>query len=332
MSKFAGLEVAVGIGIEFTQGTAKTATHSFQWQDFSMQALAEKSLFNSARGGRNLTSNSMIMRQYAQGNLAVIPNVKNAPYLFLLALGSISSPLVGTETTVYAHTITPQNAGASMKTATLLATDAGIQTNQYTNVVVDSLTLECSNDYAKLTANMIGQYPTAGSFTPSYTNETEFAYPQMTVKFGTSLTNAAAASPTLVKDIKLEIKNNYKIDESFLSGSNGIVAGGLIAGPLKVTGEYTLHFADTTELNKYKANTLNAMIIEFTGAAIGNNSTEDIKIKLAKLVLTKEPVVYKIDAVTVLKQQFEVSYDATDKDITVIVQNLVTPVTYAPAS
>jgi hypothetical protein len=219
-----------------------------------------------------------------------------------------------------------------MKTATMVVKNGGIITDRICNVVVDTLSLECSNDYAKLTANVLGKFPDTSTLTASYTKETEFAYPQMTVKMGATLTAAASASPTLVKDLKVEIKNNFKMDEAFLSGSNDIVADGLVAGALEISGSYTLHFADAAELAKYKANTLNAMIIEFTGAAIGNASTENIKIKLGGLILTKQPIEYKVDQVTVLKQEFTVSYDATDKECTVIVQNLKPAATYTPLS
>lgn len=332
MAKFAGVESSVGIAIEFTPGTAKTATHYPQWMDFSMQAIAEKSLFKSARALRNIASNSMIRRKMAQGSISMIPNVANAPYFFLLTLGSISSATASGESIVYEHTIIPQNAGASMKTATMIWKDGGVQTNRATNVVCDNLTIECSDEYAKMTASLLSRYPDTTTLTPSFTKETEFAYHQMTLKFGTSLSNAAGQSATPVKDFKLDIKNNFKLDDAFLSGDNNLLAGGLVAGPLEITGSYTLHFSDTTELNKYKANTLNALIVSFLGSAIGSASFEEIKISLGQLVLTKEPVEYKIDQITVLKQEFTVTYDATDKEITVLVRNLTVGTTYAPAS
>jgi len=109
-----------------------------------------------------------------------------------------------------------------MKTATITAEEGAIQTAQYVNCVVDNLSLEVSDGYASMTVDIIGKFPGTDTLSESYSNETEFAYPDLTVKFGTSLTNAAAASATPVKSFSLNIANNVQLDEAFLSGSNEI--------------------------------------------------------------------------------------------------------------
>ena len=129
MAKTAGRQVEVGMGIEATPGTAVAETIFLQHTGFSMQAIVEKELFVSARGIRNQASNSMIKRKYSGGSISVIPNVINAPYLFALALGSVSSAAASGETVVYEHTITVQNSNASMLTATVTVAEGAIQTN-----------------------------------------------------------------------------------------------------------------------------------------------------------------------------------------------------------
>lgn len=317
MAKTAGRQVEVGMGIEATPGTAVAETIFLQHTAFSMQAIAEKELFQSARGIRNMTSNSMIKRKYSGGSFSVIPNVENAPYLFGLAMGSVSSALA--ETGVYEHTITIQNDNASMKTATLTVAEGAIQTAQYTNVVVNSLNLEVSDSYATMTVELLGQFPGTDTQTEAYTQETEFAYHNYTAKFGTSVAGVGAAIP--LKSFALNLNNNVQLDDAFLSGSNEITAGGLCAGALEITGSYSLHFADTTELAKYKANTKNAMVVSFLGENIGATEQEEINIALGKVILTSPPVEYNIDGLLVLNQEFTVEYDATDAEMKVIVTN-----------
>lgn len=319
MAKTGGRQVNIGLGIEATPGTAVAETIFLPWTGFSVQSVVEKELFNSARGIRNTASNSMIRRQYSQGSITVIPNVVNAPYFFGLALGSVAS--VGPVDSGHIHTITVQNANASMKTATLTIEQGAVETAQYTNVVCDSLSFEVSDGYASMTMEIIGQFGATDTITEAYTEETEFAYHQMTAKFGTGITAAAAASPTPLKSFSLNIANNVQLDEAFLSGASTIAASGLIAGPMKVTGSYSLHFEDTTELAKYRANTKDSMVVQFLGATIGVSEQEEIRIDLAKLVLTSPPVEYNIDGLLVLTQEFEVEFGATDNDITVIVDN-----------
>ena len=320
MAKTSGTQVNVGIGIETTPGTAVAATHFPKWNEFSLQAVVEKEPLTSQRGVRNMSSDSMIRRRYSRGNIGVIPNGDIAPVFFYLALGTKATGSVTDGT--YAHTFTVQNANASMKTATILAEDGAIVTEQYANCVVDTLGLEVSDGYARLTAGLLGGFPDTGTVTESFAQENEYAYHQMTVKFGTSLSNAASASATPLKSFRLNINNNVLVDEAFLSGSNQPVAGGFIAGRFQATGSYSLHFADTTELAKYKANTKNACIVTFTGAVTGGGTTpESITIKLGRLVLTGEPKVYALDGLLVLNQEFEVEYESTDKEVQVIVVN-----------
>lgn len=319
MSRIGGTENDVGIGIEATPGTEVAATIFAQWRELSLQAIAEKSPFTSVRGVRNMASNSQIRRKYSAGAISVVPNVAIAPYLFGLALGSVSSS--GVSDSAYTHTITVENANASMKTATFIIERGGEVTERYANVVVDKLNLEVSDDYATMSAELIGGFPDTTTLSESFTTETEFAYHQMTAKFGTSFSNAAGNSATPLKAFQLNINNNVQLDEAFRSGSNEPVAGGFTAGRLQITGSYSLEFNGLTELNKYKANTLNALIVEFEGALIGATSTEKITIKLADLILTAPPVEVNVDGIVILNQEFEVSYDATDGDITVIVVN-----------
>jgi len=319
MAKTGGRQVNIGLGIESAAGTAVAETIFLPWTGFSVQAIAEKELFNSARGIRNMASNSMIKRKYAQGSISAVANVANAPYFFGMALGTVAT--TGPVDSAYEHTCTVQNINASMKTATLTIEDGAIQTAQYTNVVCDSLNLEVSDGYASITMEVIGQFVTTDTISESYTEETEFAYHNMTIKFGTSVSNASSQSATPIKSFSLNIANNVQLDEAFLSGANTIISGGLIAGSMQITGSYSLHFEDTTELAKYKANTKNAAVIQFTGATIGSAESEEIRINLAKLVLTSPPVEYNIDGLLVLNQEFEVEYGATDSEISVVVTN-----------
>jgi hypothetical protein len=320
MAKTSGTQTNVGIGIETTPGTAVAATHFPKWTELSLQGVSEKEMLTSQRGVRNMSSDSMIKRKFSRGSLGVVPNGDIAAPLFYLTLGSKSSGSVTDGT--YTHTFTVQNANASMKTATVLVEDGGIVTERYANCVVNTLDLSVADSYARMTAQMLGGYPDTGSVTESFAQENEYAYHQMTVKFGTSLSNAAGNSATPLKSFNLTINNNVLLDEAFLSGSNQPAAGGFVAGRFQATGSYSLHFESTAELDKYKANTKNACIVTFTGAVTGGGTTpETITIKLGRLVLTGEPKQYNLDGITILTQEFEVEYEATDKEVQVVVVN-----------
>lgn len=323
MAKTAGTQVSVGIGIESyaAPGVAVAETYFIPWADFSYQAVSEKEHFTSARGLRNQSSNSMIKRRYSEGSVGFIPNVKSMPYALALALGGVSSSVVSDS--AYTHTFTVNNTNATPRTATVTIEEGNVQTVQYLNCVCNSLNFEVSDGYAKATLEMIGGFAGTDTISESFSNETEFAYHQYTAKFGTTLTNAAAASATPLKAFTLNINNNVLLDEAFLSGANTITAGNLINGRVEITGSYSLHFSDTIELAKYQANTKNALIVTFTGALIGASSLETVQFKLGRVILTAPPEQYDIDGLVVLNQQFKVEYEATDLELQAIVINNV---------
>lgn len=322
MAKVGGRQVEVGIGIETAAGTPVAAADYFKWDSLSMQAVSNKELLKSARGIRNEVSNSIITEQFGKGSLEFMPSVDIMPYVLGLLLGSRSSATHSGESAVYDHTFTVQNANASMKTATMLVKEGGVQVERFSNVVCDSLDLTVSKGIAKCKIGVMSNWPDTGSVTPSYTQDTLFSKVQMTVKFGTSLSAASGNSATPVVEFSLTVNNNVLTSDAFLSGSAQPAAGAWLAGKLNIKGSYTIQFADTTELAKYKANTLNACIMTLTGAQIGVvPSNEAIIINLGRLVLTKAPLEFTIDGIVTLKQEFEVTYDATDKEISAVVTN-----------
>lgn len=323
MAKTSGTQVVMGIGIESyaAPGVAVAESYFLPWTAYSIQGVSEKSHFIASRGIRNQSSDSMIRRKYSQGSVSFVPTVKSMPYFLSLAMGTLSSSVVADA--AYTHTATINNTNATPRTATITTKSGAVQTAQYCNMVCNTLNFEVSDGYASATAELIGQFPTTDTISESFAAETQFAYHQMVVKFGTTVTNAIAASATPLKSFKFNINNNVQIDEAFLSGANTITAGGLVMGRLQITGSYSLQFSDTTELAKYQANTKNACVVEFTGALIGSTSTEKITFKFGKLILTKPPVQYNIDGLIILNQEFEVEYDSTDAELTAVVVNAV---------
>lgn len=310
------------MAIESTPGTSASPTIYPQWNDFSLQAVVEKSQFNSARGMRHAVSDSKIRRKYGSGSVGVVPNVEIAPYFFKLAMGSLSTDTAEGETSVYEHTITRLDDNASMPTSTFVVKQGGVVTEEYTNVVANSLNLEVSDDYGNLTMEMLSQSPSTGvSLTPTYTKETQFSYTDLEVRFGTDISTAEGNSATKLKSFSININNNFLEDEAFLSGSPEPADGGFVAGNQEITGSYTLQFENTDELDKYKNNTKEACVVSFKGASIGSAEQEEIKLKLGRLILTAAPKEYNMDGLVILSQEFTVEHDATDGTLTAVITN-----------
>jgi len=322
MSKIGGRQVEIGIAVEATPGTALAPTIYPKWLTYSMNPEVEKASLVSARGVRPMTSDSIIKKTYGKGALSVVMDANVSLYVWYMTLGSISTGTHAGETTIYDSTISVQNANASMKTFTLTSSEGGVVVERYPNCMINSMTFECDNDFAKYTLDIIGQNPaTASAPSTAYIEEALMAYKDMTIKFGTSLANAASQAVTPLRDFKITVNNNLQVDEAFLSGSASMISGGLLPGSMKITGSYSLQFSDTVELNKYKANTKNAAIVQLSGASMGVvPTTEIVKISLARLQLNKAPKVFNIDGLVLLQQEFECEYSGSEtKAIEVLV-------------
>lgn len=450
MAKTSGRQIEIGVGIESTPGTPVAATDYVKWESMSIQSMADKLSLTSARGIRNKSSNSIINRKYGKGDIEFVPTVDIMPYFLSLFLGSRTTTMRSGESAVYDHVFSVQNANASMKTATLLVKQGGVQTERYANVVADTFDLTVDTDFAKCKIGVLCAFPDTGSISPSYTQDTLFSRNRMTATFGSSLTNAVGtfASTTLTSDatnvadgatvtidtttytfktaltnsgntpyeiligadaahsldnlkaavnntgtagttygagtlahksvvattntdttqliqaivsgtaansivttavsahlswagatmnsgtpgtgavstplvnFALSGKNNITVENAFLSFSNQIVSGGLIAGPFEMTGSYTLQFSDTADLIKYQQNTKSALVVSLIGDRIGVvPSQEAILFKHGRIVLNDAPLEYKLDDLTFIKQKFTVEYDATDKEFSATVTN-----------
>lgn len=336
MARLGGRQNEVGIGIESlaAPGVAVAEAHSLQWNEITIQGHSEKEFFKSARGLRIENSDSFIRRKFGRGTVKFVPTHVNMPFMLSLLLGSVSTGANADGSgNVYDHTFTVQNSNASPRTATLTVKNGSIVVSQLLNAVMDKLSISVKDGYAEATAEFIGKYPISDTFTASYTADDKATYNNTTVKFGTSLSNASGNSATPLKSFDLEVQNSYLFDDAFLFGSNDIITGGLTMGPLSVSGAYSLPFADTTELNKYLANTKNAALFSMQGTTtIGTGELGEVLIKLGKLVLNKEPLTHPINGISMVEQEFEVEYDSTDKEIQAVVTNLVSNAAGSPYS
>lgn len=203
MAKLGGRQIEIGIGIETVAGTAVSAADYFKWDSFSFQSMSDKILLNSARGIRNKTSNSMVIKKYGKGSVEFVPTVDIIPYVLGMVLGSRSSAAAsGESTAAYDHTFSVQNANASMKSATLIVKQGGVQSERYTNCVVDSFDLTIEKDFQKAKVGLLSAFPDTSTLSPSYTQDTLFSRNEMTAAFGATLTAAVGtqASTTLTSD------------------------------------------------------------------------------------------------------------------------------------
>jgi len=154
-----------------------------------------------------------------------------------------------------------------------------------------------------MSASFQAKFPTAtGAQTVTTTSGTVFSFKDATVKFGNTLTLAAAASATPVNEFSLTIANNLEVIHR--SGSNDVST--IRNKGVRISGRYTVFFDSETEKNAYYALNKRAMEVKFTG-----NTNEDLTIRIPQFRLSEGEVTTGLDDFFVINADF-VAEDKVD--------------------
>jgi len=306
----------LGVGIETTPGTAVDPAKYLPFTTCTLRQVIDVLDDEAAKGVRERNWGSVAGPNRGEGDIEILVDAENAPYLLIPALGSVSSTTASGETAVYEHTITRKNTNPPT-TLTINYNDT-VSTRKYTYAVVNTLELTVSDGLATMTAGILSKAPVSGTGTKSITEETVLAFKDYTVKFGSSLSDAATADPTKLSAFRLRINNNA--EPQYLSGSNS--PDSISMGQLEIEGDYTLFFENTTEQSAYENQTKRAMIVTFTGASIGNSETEEIKINIPRFHIRERAMDTAPAGFITENPTFVVDYDSTEaKSIEIVVTN-----------
>ena len=307
----------VGVALETTPGTPVSPVKYLPYTTCSFRNVVDILDDEAAKGIRERAWGSVVGRSRGEGDIAILMDVENAPYLIIPALGTHSTTTV--EAGVYKHTIT-RKAGNPPKTITINQNDT-VSTRQYAYGTVNTLEIAVSDGLATLTTAVISKAPEAGTGTKSITEETVLAFKDYTVKFGATLANAETQSPTKLSAFTLRINNNA--EALYLSGSSS--SAQISMGQLEIEGDYTLFFENTTEQAAYEAQTKRAMIVTFTGALCGATAYETVKISIPKFHIRERGVDTAPAGFVTENPTFVVDYDATEaKSIQIEITNNTT--------
>lgn len=288
----------LGLGIESTQGDAVAPSVYLPYTENSMRGHHEPIEVIGAKTSRITQKGSVVGKKWGEGDVAIDLDVVNAGYLFKLALGN-ELLATGTPNT---HTFYTSVSGNTPKTATLV-NSRETDVEQYVSAAIDELTMEVSDSLATLSASFMTNFPTTtASVTATTTSGTVLAFKDYSLKFGSNLTTAAAASATPANELSLTIANNLEVIHR--SGSADVST--IRNKGLSVTGSYTLFFDSTTDRDAYYALNKRAMKIQFTG-----NADESITINIPRFRLSEGEISTGIDDFYVINCEF-VAEDVVD--------------------
>lgn len=241
----------------------------------------------SSRASRVKDYNSVVGKQYGEGDVTIYLDSINVGYLVKMALGQEASNQLNAAPPVYDHLMTPTVSGNVPTTATLWLYQ-GVDVEQYANAVVDQLDIEVTDsNIATAKVKFMTQFPTTGVTAPvlNTTSGTIFTFKDLTLQFGSTVPVAQLATGIKVTKFLLSIKNSAKMNYKAGSPKPDTIQ----LGPLEVSGQYVLYFENTTDRQNYYNLVKQTMIFSMTGAQLGAGGySERVQFVLKKIRLNNK--------------------------------------------
>ena len=282
---------SLALGIEDTPGDPVGADVYLPFTDVSMRGHHEPIEEIASKTSRIMDRDSVVGKKWAEGDVAINLDAVNSGYLWLLALGNETY----TAGTPSQHLFYTSVSGNTPATATLIFSRS-TDIESYAYAAIDELTTEFSDGLATMSASFQAKFPVAGvAQTVTTTSGTVFSFKDATVKFGNTLTLAAAASATAVNEFSMTISNNLEVIHQ--SGSADLSA--IKNKGVRIAGRYTLFFDSETDKNAYYALNKRAMEVKFTGIA-----NEDLTIRIPQFRLSEGEVTTGLDDFFVINADF----------------------------
>lgn len=297
----------LGLAIEATSGSAESTPDVFiPFTENSLRGHHEPLMDISARASRVKDHSSVTGKKWGEGSVTMYLDATNIGYMLKMALGSEVRAQLNAAPPVHDHAMYPTVSGNGVTSATLWDYK-GVDTEQYAYASIDTCEIEVTNDgIATISAGLMSKFPsTVTAPTLTTVSGTLFTWKDMSVRFGTTVAVAEAASATKLNNFKMAIANNLALN--YKSGSNQ--PDTITTGPIEVTGSYTLFFESVTERDKYYNLTKNSMVVTMAGASLGSGYSEQLKFVLKKLVIEDIDIETGLDDLFALTCNYRAEWD-----------------------
>lgn len=306
-----GRRGALGIGLE-TSGSEGTTTAIDMFIPYLSCNLIGKHTpiaDVSAKGMRDIQGNDTVEgKKWGEGSIEVVLEPRSAPYWFGLVLGSISSS-VGIDPLVNYHTITRKSDNQPL-TATI-SRDRVVDEVKFPYSVVNTLELNFADDVAKVSVDVLSQFPIVEGDTPTYVDLELYTFKHAYVE----LTVSGATSTITIREFTLNVNNNAEVKHV----PNDNDADKIVSKGFEVNGTISVDFETTVQRDAFKNVTKQALSVVLT------DSTNIITITVPQIRVNTLDIDTPNDDISGESIGFVAEYDATtSKTIDVVVENNVT--------
>lgn len=262
-----------------------------------------------------------IIRKYSE--LAFSAPVKSdwLGHILTGIFGSVSSNEASGETAIFDHTITVANNSTPPAYSLYMLDD--VQSDLATYGIIKKLELTCNADgILNADVEVIAQARESGSGTAAYSTDHHFQGSHLTVKIAADLASLGAASAVNFQTMKLTIER--EVTPVYAFGSTE--PNKFVAGAIKISGELSIVYENTTQRGYYEGETDKALRLDFNDSAttIGSAETPQLLIDLAKINFISHERPDGIDEADIETMEFEASYDLDEtspKMVTITLTN-----------
>lgn len=314
MSKGIGRQISFGVAKETVRGTPESAAAFWiPFEELDIAEKDEKALDEQSNGLREDSTQQIIIKQWGELSGKFLIGDKSFPLVLLSTLGSLSTASNADGSgTIKDHTITvAQN--AQIQALSLFVDDPlGGQDYKHGLGCVDSLELAYEQGkYIGYTLKMMSKKGVTASNTPAVSNENRFAPQHLTFKLASTQAGLGAASPVVIKSLKLKFSNNLEADT--VLGS--LAPADYLARKLTIEGEVEAIWQNETDFKTFTlAGTQKAMRIDLTNSdvTIGTSANPKVVIDLYKVIFSELSRPFKVNDVIRQSLQFKVHYSVSD--------------------
>lgn len=320
MSLVIGRQGYLGLAIENVSGTPESAPVVYlPFNENGLEVMSEKYMDISSRANRIMNHDSIVGRNWTEGDVSMYLDATNSGYLFKLALGQEVKTNVNVSPAVDNHQFFVTASGNSPLTATLWNYRGNTPAvRRSSRMAVNQLDLEVVNDgLATMTAGWIGGNSVSASApTLSTTSGTILTWANGCLRFGDSVAEAINANPTKITNFQMSLNNNVEL--LYRCGNN--TSDEIVTGAVEVTGSYTLYFEDDTHLDYYINNSKKSMVLTLTGANLGG-ANEVLRIEFNRIFIEEKTIETGQDTLFAITANFRAIQDTNQQLIVVNLQN-----------
>lgn len=275
-----GRKINVGVGKETSRGTAVAPTYWIPKYEVSIDNKKEYLNNEQSIGVIADSDNSLIVKEWAEGEITGKVRDDSFGLFLLAALGSVSSSLHSGESAVYDHTFSLNNSNQHHSLTVEVKNDN--EQLAYPLAVVNSLKINADvGKFVEFAVGFMAKKGVSASNTPSYSIANEFIAKHAVIKFADNLSGLDSADSVSVKSIELSIEKNIEPDE--VLGSTE--PSDFYNKQFSVEVNLEALFDNTTLKGYYENGTHKAMRIDLINSdtTIGNAANPELKIDLPKV-------------------------------------------------